>query len=237
MTNEIEIVKFAGDEVQAIRNGDKVHIVVKRICEILGIDESGQRQKLQNKAWATAGMTSAVAQDGKIRDLFCIPLEAFPMWMATIDSNRVAEGLRAKLEKYQCECAKVLYDHFFTTKQPGREITQLDELLAGLPHDSYILGIYTSVCLGVHSVQAGRNSITRHLKAVYAGTETPTAPTGQLTAVPKKPLLLSAGELGEAMMPKQDAKIVNIMLEQANLQKKSRGQCGYLQKKGRNGAK
>jgi hypothetical protein len=40
------------------------------------------------------------------------------MWLATIDTNRVAEHARAKLELYQNECAKVLHDHFFGRRQP-----------------------------------------------------------------------------------------------------------------------
>jgi antirepressor protein len=40
-------------------------------------------------------------------------LDSMPMWLATVEPNRVAPDVRPKLVRYQNECAQVLHDHFF----------------------------------------------------------------------------------------------------------------------------
>jgi hypothetical protein len=56
-------------------------------------------------------------------------LDSFPMWLATIESSRVAEHVRPKLVKYQKECARVLRDHFFGTQvvTPTRYRPNIDD--------------------------------------------------------------------------------------------------------------
>lgn len=106
-------VPFRGDLVQAARSGDAVWVVVKRVCEALGIAEQRQASKLRGKPWATTTLMVAVAEDGKNREVFCIHLDSLPMWLATIELSRVRPEARDKLVGYQRECARVLRDHFF----------------------------------------------------------------------------------------------------------------------------
>ena len=113
MASSIEVVQFHGDMLQAVRDGERVLVVVKRVCEALKICESRQRRKLAEKEWATTDIMSAVAEDGKIRELFCIGLDSLPMWLATIEAAKVGPESRPKLIAYQKECARVLRDHFF----------------------------------------------------------------------------------------------------------------------------
>ena len=112
-----EIVRFDGNDLMAARDDDgkTVWVVVKRVCEALGLDPDGQRRKLQDKAWATTEFISAVAEDGKSREMFCISLKSLPMWLATIEPSRVAEEVRPKLAVYQQKCADVLADYFLGT--------------------------------------------------------------------------------------------------------------------------
>jgi hypothetical protein len=111
--NSIVEVPFYAESVQTVREGDSVWVVVKRVCEALGIAEQRQAAKLKAKPWATTTLVVAVAEDGKNREVFCLDLESLPMWLATIDANKVAPEARFKLVAYQKECARVLRDHFF----------------------------------------------------------------------------------------------------------------------------
>lgn len=112
MTEIIE-VPFYAESVQAVKDGEAVWVVIKRVCEALGIDHDSQRQKLASKPWATTVLITAVAEDGKNREVFCADIDSLPMWLATIDANRVKPEARFKLVAYQKECARVLRDHFF----------------------------------------------------------------------------------------------------------------------------
>ena len=50
---EIEKVWFHGAEIEAIKNLDgKPYVVIRRICENLGVDFSGQLAKLKSAKWS-----------------------------------------------------------------------------------------------------------------------------------------------------------------------------------------
>lgn len=92
--SEIKLIRFDGDNLQTVRDGERVWVVVKRVCEALGIDESGQRQKLADKPWACTELISAHDVSGRKQDAFCCDLDTLPMWLATIDVGRSARGPR-----------------------------------------------------------------------------------------------------------------------------------------------
>lgn len=82
-------------------------------CEALGIDIDSQRQKLRGKGWACPVIiTAQIPGDDQTRRVFCIPLRALPMWLATIHPAKVAPEARPMLEAYQAEACDVLYRHF-----------------------------------------------------------------------------------------------------------------------------
>jgi hypothetical protein len=57
-----------------------------------------------------------------------IDLDALPMWLATIESSRVAEPAREKLVRYQREAAAVLRDHFLGRREPPYGMQHLADL-------------------------------------------------------------------------------------------------------------
>jgi len=84
--HEIVHVPFHGGTIQAVQDDlGNVLIVVKWICESLGIDFSSQLAKLKNHHWATVGSFTTVDPNGRQREHSVIPLRALPMWLATID--------------------------------------------------------------------------------------------------------------------------------------------------------
>lgn len=106
-------VPFHGDELLAQQDERGVWVMVKRVCESIGLTEQRQMEKIKSKPWATTTMMVVVAEDGKNREMMALHLDSLPMWLATIDAGRVAPEVRAKIERYQVECARVLRDHFF----------------------------------------------------------------------------------------------------------------------------
>jgi antirepressor protein len=127
--NELVEVPFYGEAVQALRDGGAVSVVIRRVCDSLGLDFSSQLSKLKAKPWATVAMSTTVAEDGKTRELACLDLDALPMWLATIEPSRVKPEVRFKLAAYQKECARVLRDHFFgrpapATAQPASDVVE-----------------------------------------------------------------------------------------------------------------
>lgn len=117
----IVAVPFHGTTIDAVPDarGD-VFVSIRRVCDALGVDYSGQLAKLKTKPWATVGFISMVAGDGRDREQAFIDLDGLPMWLATIEPARVAERVRPMLVLYQREAARVLRDHFFGAR-PHRD--------------------------------------------------------------------------------------------------------------------
>lgn len=57
-------------------------------------------------------MTEMVAQDGKKRDLVCMPLRKLAGWLSTIQPSRVKPELQDRILTYQNECDDALWDYW-----------------------------------------------------------------------------------------------------------------------------
>ena len=112
----MEIVPFHGHMLEAVQVGDIVWVSVRRMCEALGLDYSGQYQRLSDRArtpWAVVGIIPTTGPDGKKYETFCLNLKSVSMWLATVESSRVSEAIREKLVLFQVECADALDARFF----------------------------------------------------------------------------------------------------------------------------
>jgi hypothetical protein len=106
-------VAVCGDVIDAGQDADgQVWVSVRRVSESMGLDPKSQQNKLKRKSWACGVLITSHDASGRNQEVFCIPLRALPMWLATIETSRVKPTLRAKLEGYQREAADVLANHF-----------------------------------------------------------------------------------------------------------------------------
>lgn len=106
-----EIVKVGNDEIEAARD-EKGNgwVVVKRVCEVLGIDRKSQQRRLSEQPWVTGVTMTLVAADGKPHEQYCISVDSTPMWLATIQAARVNPKIKPKLIQFQKLAAKALAD-------------------------------------------------------------------------------------------------------------------------------
>lgn len=108
---------FDGDTLNVIVPADEeptrdnIRVVIRRVCEVLGVDFSSQLQKLKEAAWGGVGEITTPSAGGPQRTQ-TIPLKALPMWLARLNPGKVRPELRAKIIRYQCEAADALADHF-----------------------------------------------------------------------------------------------------------------------------
>ncbi len=103
------------NNVAIVVTGDENQFVpVKPICEALGIDFEGQRQRINRDEILSsiAFMTKVVAADGKEREMVNLPFKYVFGWLFTIDTSRVSEEARPAVIKYKLECYDALYEHF-----------------------------------------------------------------------------------------------------------------------------
>lgn len=114
MSDNIAKVPFNGSMMIAQRSDDgEIYTALKPICENIGIDSNGQKQRLERTPWATMCVIHTVGADGKNRDMTAISRKTLTMWLATIDTNRLKdEHARRNVTVYQQEAAEALDEYF-----------------------------------------------------------------------------------------------------------------------------
>jgi P22_AR N-terminal domain len=115
-------IQFHDQNLLATLVNSVPYVALKPICENIGIDWEAQRQKIDRHPVlnSTACMIKAVAADGKIREMFMMPLEYLNGWLFGIDVNRVKEEIKPRVIEYQTECFKVLANHFMPKLEPEK---------------------------------------------------------------------------------------------------------------------
>lgn len=108
----MEAIDIHGAVIEAIQQDGRLWVVIRAVCEALGIDNKTQQRKLATKPWAVVVMMTTTARDEKSYKTACIDLDSLPMWLATIEPSRVRAELRDRLVMFQREAARVLRDHF-----------------------------------------------------------------------------------------------------------------------------
>lgn len=130
-TADLIKVPFDDGEILCIQDGAGEHVVLKPLCDRLGVDSNGQGQRLKRAAWAkgwTCMMHVQLPGDGQRREVFCLARKRLAMWLATIDTDRVKEEVRPYLEALQERAADVLDAYFMGARVASA--AELDEALA-----------------------------------------------------------------------------------------------------------
>lgn len=135
--NEIVYVNIHGNPVPTVLHNGKPHVGMKALCEQMGLDWEGQRQRVSRDETlnSTACVIKVVATDGKSREMVCLPLDMINGWLFGIDAARVKEDIRARVLAYQRECYVVLYNYWhgkgsYGTLTPADEIRYLNQRLS-----------------------------------------------------------------------------------------------------------
>lgn len=102
------------NNVDILSTGDEQFVAIRPICEALGVDPEGQRQRIERDEilGPTACMIKAVAGDGKDREMYAIPYCYVFGWLFSIDISKVNENVKASVLEYKLACYKALFTHF-----------------------------------------------------------------------------------------------------------------------------
>lgn len=103
------------NEIEIFVSADNKLIPVRPLCELLGIDSEGQRQRiLRDEIFGSTAFTiKAVAADGKEREMLCLPPKYLLGWLFTVDTSKINNNAKEAVIRYKKECLDVLYEHFF----------------------------------------------------------------------------------------------------------------------------
>lgn len=120
MSNQIstQTISFNHQSLVTFKQNGTHYTAMKPICENIGLDWKSQysRMKRDNVLNSTMVIITIVAEDGKKREMICLPIEYLNGWLFGIDINRCKPEIRDTLIKYKKECYQALHDYWFNGK-------------------------------------------------------------------------------------------------------------------------
>lgn len=114
-------VQFHGQTLFVLSHHGQPFTPMKPIVEGMGMAWQPQHAKIRTNAsrWSITNIVT-VAEDGKSREVVCMPLRKLPGWLMTINPRKVAPAIRETVTLYQNECDDALWD-FWTKGEAGNK--------------------------------------------------------------------------------------------------------------------
>lgn len=105
-------IPFHGDTLIAAEKEGEPFVAIKPICERLGLSWQPQHRKLTEPDGDWGIINLVIPTSGGLQEMTCLALFDFPLWLASISPNKVANDLREVFKRYRKEAKQVLFDHF-----------------------------------------------------------------------------------------------------------------------------
>ena len=125
----VKEVVFNGKTVKAAREGDKIYVSVRDVCNNLGMKESKtnhQVQKIKNDEFLKGGCKfNTLKTSGGIQQVLTIELDYLPIWLAKINPSRFSDELKEELMDYQLNAKDVLAEAFLGKRSRRITIDQI----------------------------------------------------------------------------------------------------------------
>lgn len=112
-------ISFDDDQLMAIEKDEKIYVAMKPICEVIGLNWSGQYSLIKRDEVLAEGICIIqTPSSGGLQETTCLPLEYLNGWLFKISLSRIEnQETKEKVIRYQKECYKVLHDHFMGKEQ------------------------------------------------------------------------------------------------------------------------
>jgi hypothetical protein len=116
-------VTFHGDIIYAFEHNGEPYAPVRPIVENMGLDWKTQFRKLcaGRERFRVVKITTWLPGDTQAREMVCMPARKLAGFLATINHNKVRNGLRAKVLAYQRECDDALWNYWQGLLTNGRQ--------------------------------------------------------------------------------------------------------------------
>jgi hypothetical protein len=123
MNTQLISVPFYDDMLVLIGEDNEPMVAMKPVVENLGLSWQGQHEKITDKLKSSIRKILIIAEDGKNREMVCLPLRKLPAWLYSINPNKVKPELRDKITRYQNECDDVLWEYWTKEKPAAGTVT------------------------------------------------------------------------------------------------------------------
>lgn len=131
--NQIVKFPFLDDMLDVVPGDTDVSVVVRPVCEALGVSPQGQLAKLASDPSICLKMIlTQIPGDDQRREVACVGLDSYLLWLAGIHPKKVKPEVREKLIAYKRRCASALRDHFLGRREPSAVPVELLAMIADM---------------------------------------------------------------------------------------------------------
>lgn len=114
MSNQLTSINFHGQAILSAQQDGIIYTAIKPICENIGLAWNAQLERIKRDEVlnSTIRIIRMVANDGKNREMLCLPIHYLNGWLFGVDTNRVKAEIKETLITYKRECYQALFDYW-----------------------------------------------------------------------------------------------------------------------------
>jgi hypothetical protein len=125
MQTQLINIPFHGDTLVLLDDDKNPMVAMRPIVENMGLAWQVHQRKIADKFKSTVTIMVTVAEDGKQREMVCLPLTKLAGWLYSVNPNKVTPHLKDKIARYQEECDAVLWNYWSGQHKSGQRIQLL----------------------------------------------------------------------------------------------------------------
>lgn len=114
MSNQLTSIDFNSQTILTAQQDGIIYTAIKPICENIGLAWNAQLERINRDEVlnSTVRMIRMVANDGKNREMLCLPIHYLNGWLFGVDVSRVKAEIKDKIITYKKECYQALFDYW-----------------------------------------------------------------------------------------------------------------------------
>jgi len=130
---EFKTVQFNGVDILAVKGSDgKIYVSIKKICEELGLDFSGQLKRIKRNDVLIDGLIQmSTPSNGGIQNISCLDINSLPFFLIGIVTEKCKPEIRPYLLDFQLK-AKDILAKAFINQEPAPIVNQPKSLSEAL---------------------------------------------------------------------------------------------------------
>lgn len=111
---DVREIDFHGSKLQTFMHEGEPHVAMRSVVEAMGMNWGTQADKLRGEARKfNCTLMGTVAEDGRNRSMLAMPVRKLPLWMASINPNKIKDAVRrSRVILFQEESAIALHDYW-----------------------------------------------------------------------------------------------------------------------------
>ncbi|MBU6189600.1 MAG: hypothetical protein KGR68_09805 [Betaproteobacteria bacterium] len=125
---QLATVDFQGQALLTMKDAaGVVRVAVRPVIEAMGLDWSGQRQRIMRDPVLAEGVViMTTPSGGGLQETLTLPLDMLNGFLFGINASKVKPELRELVIAYQRECYRALADYWAGTATAARSLTERD---------------------------------------------------------------------------------------------------------------